>query len=196
MLSTLRWTVITVLLIVGVGGAAGVAAAASSPPPIADPAPVSVATSTVAPRGYIALTPDEKTMLALINRARARRGLARVSFQGSLERAARAHSADMIAHDYFSHRSRSGASLASRLRPFGYGATGYSTWSCGEVIGWGKGLAGDPHVVFRQWMKSAGHRQVILARSWRDVGVGRAKGTFQGRSGVRMYTIDFGRRCR
>ena len=43
-------------------------------------------------------------------------------------------------------------------------------------------------------MRSSGHRQVILTKRWRDVGIGCARGTYKGISGVVMYTVDFGRR--
>ena len=43
-------------------------------------------------------------------------------------------------------------------------------------------------------MRSSGHRQIILTKRWRDVGLGCARGTYKGYSGVVMYTVDFGRR--
>jgi uncharacterized protein YkwD len=45
-------------------------------------------------------------------------------------------------------------------------------------------------------MKSRAHRAVILQRSFRDVGVGAAVGSLRGMSGVRMFTVDFGRRVK
>ena len=57
-------------------------------------------------------------------------------------------------------------------------------------------MRGTPQVVFKAWMHSSSHRQVILARRWRDVGIGCDRGSFKGMSGVVMYTIDFGRRVR
>ena len=40
------------------------------------------------------------------------------------------------------------------------------------------------------------HRAAILQRSFRDIGVGRAKGSLRGLTGVSMFTIDFGRRVK
>ena len=142
----------------------------------------------------VRLAKAERAMLALINRARTGRGLCRVRVVRSLERAARAHSSDMLNRDYFSHYSSGGASFARRLASFGYPGSGYSGWKVGEVIGWGKGTAGTALSVFRQWMRSAAHRKVILAGVWRNVGVGAKVGTYKGLSGVRMFTVDFGRR--
>ncbi len=50
--------------------------------------------------------------------------------------------------------------------------------------------------MFRQFMESRAHRSVILQRSFRDVGVGAAMGSLRGLTGVRMFTIDFGRRVK
>jgi hypothetical protein len=36
----------------------------------------------------------------------------------------------------------------------------------------------------------------VLGARWRDVGVGCVRGTYQGRTGVLMYTVDVGRRAR
>ena len=167
------------------GAVAGFAVAADSVSPRA----------TVAKRA-VALNQDERTLLALINRARTRRGLKALVLRASLYRSAKAHSQEMIRLDYFSHLSKAGRSPASRAKRAGYGVSGYSSWSLAEVIAWGSGSAGSPTSVFRSWMRSAGHRTIILGKRWRDIGVGRAKGTFRGLSGVRMYTVDVGRRLR
>jgi len=138
----------------------------------------------------------EKAVLSLINRARASHGLAAVRIQRSLDDAAIAHSRQMLSGDYFSHSSAGGITYAERLRRAGYTRTGYGSWAVGEVIGWGKGTAGTASAIVRAWMRSSGHRAVILDRRWRDVGIGCADGTFRGLAGTRMYTVDFGRRTR
>lgn len=132
--------------------------------------------------------------MTLINHARTSRGLRKLRMVGSLERAARAHSRDMLSRDYFSHYSYGGATFATRLVNYGYKRAGCSVWKAGEVIGWGKGTAGTARSIFRQWMKSSAHKAVILTHCWRDVGVGARLGTFDGLTGVRMFTVDFGRR--
>jgi uncharacterized protein YkwD len=139
---------------------------------------------------------DEAAMLKLINQVRRSRGLATVCLAGPLDRAALAHSRDMIAHDYFAHSSIGGASVATRARAAGYSTGGCSQWSVGEVIAWGASTRGSPERVLRSWMRSGAHRQVILSSRWRDVGVGCARGTYRGLSGVKMYTVDFGRRVK
>jgi uncharacterized protein YkwD len=138
---------------------------------------------------------NQSTMLKLINRARANRGLHALGGYRALNAAACAHSADMIAHDYFAHSSLSGAGVSARARQAGYGTSGWSQWTVGEVIAWGRGARGTPQSVFRAWMHSRSHRSIILGRRWRDVGVGCERGTFKGISRVVMYTVDVGRRA-
>lgn len=133
---------------------------------------------------------NEATMLRLVNRARTSRGLHAVKIVASLDRAALLHSREMISRDYFSHSSRGGASLASRARSAGYP----SGSALGEVIAYGSSFKGTPASIFKGWMRSSSHRRVILTRRWRDVGIGCARGTYKGYSGVVMYTVDFGRR--
>lgn len=156
------------------------------------------ASAAVLPRPARALdrAANETAMLQLINKARTSRGLAPVRLQTALDQAALAHSREMLARDYVSHTSWSGVSMGTRLARAGYSRTGWSSWSVGEVIGWGKGALGTPQAVFSSWMKSSGHRAVILTARWRDVGIGCAGGSLGSVSGVAMYTVDFGRRVR
>jgi uncharacterized protein YkwD len=145
--------------------------------------------------GTVSATTPERAVLSLINNARAARGLHRLALRSSLCRAARAHSLSMLRLSYFSHSSASGETYARRILRYGYSRTGCSYWSVGEVIGWGAGSTyGSPKAIFRAWMQSTAHRTVIFARRWRDVGVGRALGTYAGIADVRMFTVDFGRR--
>jgi uncharacterized protein YkwD len=142
----------------------------------------------------VKLNTREHQLLVLINATRARHHLALVHVRAPLVVAARQHSREMIRRDYCSHNSASGASFAVRIARLGYWRSGYSYWSVGEIIGWGKGTSGTPLSIVRAWMKSPMHRAVILNKTWRDVGMGQASGTLCGRHGVLMYTVDFGRR--
>ena len=137
---------------------------------------------------------SEAAMLRLINHARTSHGLRAVKIHTALDKAALSHSRDMIAHDYFAHSSYAGGSVAKRARGAGYSTSGWSHWEVGEVIAWGKSSCGTPEAVFKAWMHSSSHRQIILIKRWRDVGLGACRGTFKGLSGVVMYTVDFGRR--
>lgn len=138
----------------------------------------------------------EQRMLRVINRVRADRDLPKVRLHWALDRAAGRHSRDMLRNDYFSHLSSGGTSYASRIVAAGYKRSGYSSWSVGEVLGWGKGDRGRPRAIVRGWLRSSYHRAVLLNRRWRDVGVGAAHGTFCGVSGCWVWTVDFGRRTK
>lgn len=144
----------------------------------------------------ITLTTREQTVLALINRARSSRGLHTLVLSRPLYDAAVAHCREMLGREYFSHYSYSGESPSSRLVRFGYSRTGYTRWRVGEVIGWGAGTRGTPRAIFKVWMGSRTHRSVILDPGWRDIGVGVRTNSFAGLDGVRMYTVDFGRRVK
>lgn len=147
-----------------------------------------------APAQAFSRTAYEAKLLGLINLARTDRGLRPVAVVKPLDKAALAHSRDMLAHDYFAHSTPSGAGVSARARSAGYSVGSCSQWSVGELLAWGKGSRGTPRAVFRSWMRSRAHRKVILAKRWRDVGVGCARGRYRSLSRVVMYTVDFGRR--
>jgi uncharacterized protein YkwD len=138
----------------------------------------------------------EKELLRLINGARSARDLATLKLHSALDGAAIAHSREMLSRDYFSHDSAAGTDYGLRLRRAGYGRSGFSSWSVGEVIGWGTSGYGTPAAIFQGWMDSTVHRRVLLDKRWRDVGIGCAEGTFRGAETTLMYTVDFGRRVR
>ncbi len=156
-------------------------------------ATVAVATPSAARAGSAA---NEQALFQLLNAARARHGLAKLTLQPTLAQAARAHSTEMLRRGYFAHSSASGASYSTRILRSGYRRSGFSSWAVSEVIGWGKGMRGTPAVVLRGWLGSPLHRSIILGARWRDVGVGCVRGTYHGRTGVLMYTVDLGRRTR
>jgi uncharacterized protein YkwD len=141
-------------------------------------------------------TAVERAVLQLINKTRSERGLHTLSVEKHLDAAALGHSRQMLSEDYFSHYSAGGTTYAERLRAAGYTRSGYTSWSVGEVIGWGKGTAGTAGAIVKAWMGSSGHRAVILDKRWRDIGIGCAEGSFRGISATLMYTVDFGRRQR
>ena len=70
--------------------------------------------------GTVSLTTPERTLLTLINKARAARGLHRLGLRTTLCRAAKAHSLSMLRLSYFSHSSASGETFAQRIVRYGY----------------------------------------------------------------------------
>jgi uncharacterized protein YkwD len=128
----------------------------------------------------------------LVNRERRRHGLAPYRRAGGLERAAQAHSADMVRRRFFDHVSPDGSTPASRVRRRGW-LDGARAWSLGEAIAWGGGRSTSPAVIVRLWLRSPPHRAILLRRGFRWVGVGIAAGTPRGGDGA-TFTLDAGRR--
>ena len=131
--------------------------------------------------------------LCLMNAERARRGMARLKLSTSLGTAAGRHARDMAVHNYFSHNSRSGASFVTRIRRAGY-LRSARRWSVGENIAWGAGSRATPRSIMRSWMRSPGHRANLLARHYREVGIGIAPGApvRSSFSSAATYATDFG----
>ncbi len=147
----------------------------------------------------LTLTAKEKKVVALINQIRAERGLAKLSVKPCLVRAARNHSKEMGALQYFAHESADGEAFGARLIRFGYERTGFRFWKVGENIAYGSGLYSTPEVVVDNWMHSQAHRAVILTKCFRNIGIGvkRCDDGFDGCSDpVFFFTLDLGRRIK
>ncbi|MDO6509326.1 CAP domain-containing protein [Celeribacter halophilus] len=126
--------------------------------------------TTAAPTAQSAME-EKAQIIALINAERARQGLMALSYNGKLATAAQRHADDMAAKGYFSHTSKSGATVGDRVR-----AAGYQYCSVAENLA--VGHSGTPRVVQR-WMTSSGHRKNILSTKVSDIGVGIAAGGFR-----------------
>jgi uncharacterized protein YkwD len=116
-----------------------------------------------------------------MNEARAAHGLAPLRLDPRLQRAARAHSGDMLRRNYFAH-----GPFASRLARFGVRGP-----RVGENLAWGVGAGADAREVVRRWLASPRHRANLLRRGFRRVGIGAASGTFAGYNGAVVLTADF-----
>ena len=153
-------------------------------------APALLAAVLSAPAPAHAASPAAAETLTLLNAARARYHAPALRPDPRLARAARRHSRDMVAYGYFAHDSRYGARFSARIARVGW-MRSRTRWRVGENLAWGTGRAASPRAVLAAWLRSPGHRRVLLRRSYRVVGVGVAAGTPSGRSG-RTYTADFG----
>ena len=136
----------------------------------------------------------EHTVLCLVNRERASRGLSRLRSNDRLERAARGHSRHMVRSNFFSHHSPGGASVLDRVKSRGYRSSG--GLMVGENIAWGSGSYSTPAEIVEGWMRSSGHRANILHRAFEEIGVGVALGAPRPVHGqpAATYTTDFGAR--
>lgn len=133
--------------------------------------------------GKILLNANEKRVYSLHNRARRNHNLKPFCVDPALQRAASAHSKDMIERDYFSHNTKGrNEDACERIDRYGY------RWRyCGENIGYNS----TPDDMFRAWMKSPDHRHNILYAKFRQVGIGAYTGDYKGFR-TTMYTVDFG----
>jgi uncharacterized protein YkwD len=136
----------------------------------------------------IALNAEEARTLDLHGATRRALGLAEFCVDSMLTVAARAHSQEMLAKGFFSHDSFDGRSFDVRIRGLGYPASR----GLAENVAWGTGIMGEADDVYARWMASDSHHHNIVDGSLRRIGVGVVVGTYVGRSGARMYTVDFG----
>jgi uncharacterized protein YkwD len=134
-----------------------------------------------------------RATLCLINHERTRRGLAPLTGNAQLGRAASRHAADMVHRGYFSHTTPEGVGFATRLRRAGY-MHGCSSWTVGETLAWGYGTEASAASRVAAWMHSPPHRAILLGASYREAGIAVLKGSpGQGAAGF-TYVGEFGRR--
>ncbi len=145
----------------------------------ASPVPsVAMPASPSAAKDKITALEDKVTELVNVERA-ATCGPLRTDER--LRKAARAHSADMAANNYFSHVGLNGSSFVDRLVRAGYPRNS----SAAENIAMGYSTA---KAVVAGWMGSKGHKANILNCSYKAVGLGVAY-----RGSTPYWTQDFGR---
>jgi uncharacterized protein YkwD len=139
----------------------------------------------------------EAEILRELNRARAEQGLRPVRSAESLRTAALAHSRAMLRLGFFGHVSADGTSFDDRIRRY-YPDRGWSSWSVAETL-----LSGDPaihaHEIVAAWLRSPRHREIILAETWREAGIGAVASSFAPRAfrgtATLVVTADFGLRA-
>jgi uncharacterized protein YkwD len=130
---------------------------------------------------------QEKTMLCLVNRARAAHGLPALTAARPLVKAADRKARDILRCDEFSHEA------CGREFTFWMTRFGYHGCAEGENIAWGSGGLGTPGSIFRAWMRSPGHRENILG-PYEDTGLGLQSGRLEGYRGAHIWTQEFGSR--
>lgn len=132
-------------------------------------------------------------VLCLINGERNQRGLPDLQRDRKLQKAAQRHSERMDGTGCFSHECPGEAALGTRLGSVDYLGGAVERWAFGENIAWGMRSLGTPRAIVDAWMRSAGHRANILSTSFREIGVGFASGSPNGkRDPGGIYTTDFG----
>jgi uncharacterized protein YkwD len=127
-------------------------------------------------------------IVCLVNQERRRFHLPSLHENAQLDRAAQAHTDDMVRRGYFSHDSPNGADPSQRITAAGYDWS----WS-GENIATGYPT---PASVMAGWMSDVGHCQNILRPQFHDIGVGmNPHGISSFGTGPATWTQDFGLRA-
>jgi uncharacterized protein YkwD len=127
------------------------------------------------------LSGQEQNLLKEINQARAANRAPALRLGTRLQRAARAHSRAMVRSGSFAH-----GDWVRRLRRHGVRAR-----TLGETLAWGVGAKGTAAAIVGMWLDSPPHRETMLHRGFRRIGIGVAVGTMAGFPGARVATADF-----
>jgi uncharacterized protein YkwD len=134
----------------------------------------------------------EAATLCLVNKVRVADGLVTLAEAPVLDRAAAAHSAQMVAEDYFDHVSPSGSTPEQRVLAAGFVPSGPDDTIAENIAAV---LAPDATAAdaVSSWMRSPGHRANILNPSFRVTGLGvtNAAPALLGRHSGGTYTEDF-----
>ncbi|WP_211266849.1 CAP domain-containing protein [Nonomuraea candida] len=150
-----------------------------APTPVPSPTAPGTPSTPPASGGSVG-TAVENQVVTLTNAERAKAGCGPLKHDPKLYAAARGHSADMAAKNYFDHDSQDGRSFMDRIKAAGF--TGGSAWA--ENIAAGQRSAAE---VVRGWMNSPGHRANIVNCAYDLIGVG----AVQDSRGKIYWTQDF-----
>jgi uncharacterized protein YkwD len=122
----------------------------------------------------------ERRVVELVNAERAKLGLAPLSYDGALDRAAEKHTAHMAAVGRMGHDDIGDGTAEQRIRD-----------EAGVRFAWGENVAyalRSPEDVVRAWMNSPTYRAKILSPNFRQLGVGYATSS----NGTPYWTQVFG----
>jgi uncharacterized protein YkwD len=128
--------------------------------------PVSGASKDEPKNQFVPIAAADGTVMRvfdLMNQERAKAGLHPLKLADKLCISARWHAVDMASGNYFEHKDRQGRTVGQRLNSFGYRFR-----YCGQNIAAGQQ---SPEEVVDAWMRSPSHRENILRREFREVGI-------------------------
>ncbi|MDO8715894.1 MAG: CAP domain-containing protein [Dehalococcoidales bacterium] len=115
-------------------------------------------------------------VIDLTNKKRVENGLPALSESPLLEQAAKAKAANMFGENYWAHFAPSGKTPWFFITSAGY-----------KYLYAGENLArdfNDPTVTVNAWMNSSSHRENILDKNFKEIGVAVADGKLTGREGI------------
>jgi uncharacterized protein YkwD len=138
----------------------------------------------------------QRSVIVEINAVRREQGRRPLRLSVSLAAAALQHSQEMAERGYFSHSSANGESFSLRIARF-YPLRKQTLWMAGENLYWTTGTT-TADTTIEAWLQSPVHRENLLNRRWREVGIGAvsvdsALGVY-GDAPVTIVTADFGLR--
>jgi uncharacterized protein YkwD len=125
--------------------------------------------------GATAAEEPSERMIDTINDVRAKHGLAPLRAAPKLVHASTRHAKAVIRTDSFNH----GSSYRSSFR------------TAGEAMAYNRGWSTRARPTIRMWLRSPGHRALVLSSSFRYVGVGIARGSLWG-SPSTVWVAQFG----
>ena len=117
-----------------------------------------------------------------VNAQRQANGLAPLTYNPTLGRAATGHACDMSTHAFFGHKGSNGSNVGARVR-----SAGYAYCTVAENLAWGFPTAGQ---IIGGWMNSAGHRANMLHPRVKEMGIAITQGA-QGPN----WVLVLGRSC-
>ena len=136
-----------------------------------------------APQILGAVTFSAQQIIDLTNQKRAENGLPALSYNPLLAQAAAAKAANMFSENYWAHNSPSGKTPWSFITGAGY-----------KYVYAGENLArdfGDANSVVNAWMNSPSHRENLLEKNFKEIGVAVADGKLTGVDGI-LVVQEFG----
>jgi uncharacterized protein YkwD len=128
------------------------------------------------------LSSDSRTLLTAINAARGAAGVEPLRASVALMSAASWQSQVLSHAGIIDHTSPDGSTLVERLAR--------ARWH-GSAAGEDLAIAPSPASAVAMWLQSPGHRENLLSPTVRTIGVGLARGVWNGRSAL-YVTADFG----
>jgi len=117
------------------------------------------------------MSENEKVIFDLINTARSKQGIAKLSADATVFKVARLKSQDMVKNNYFSHTSPTYGSPFKMLKTYGVSY---------KVAG--ENIAGNPSLeaAVNAWLNSNTHKQNLLSNSYNYIGIGVEKSNTYG----------------
>ena len=128
------------------------------------------------------LSRAQLSLLSAINSARTAAGVPPLRNSPPLTSAANWQSRALARAGYLDHTSPDGSTLVDRLTRVRWRGA-----AAGEVLA----VAGAPGDAVAMWLQSPGHRENLLRPSFKTVGLGLARGVWNGRPAL-FVTADFG----